>query len=276
MTKKKRYWLIAPLIAAGAAAAFTTVGHGQSEITSPASIDLARYQLTFDENFDTLDVSPWGPGTRWIAHTPWYGDFGAATFTDPRPDFPFTTKDGILTIEMRKDADGKWRSGLLASVDPKGNGFSQKYGYFEIRAKMPGGHAVWPAFWLVGVNRDAGSPEIDVIEYYGRRPDIYMSSNHVWRKSAAPSSVTKPTTLPSTGAAEEDFHTYGVLVTEEKTAFYLDRKLSWETPTSPEARQPMMILINLALEGDWAKNPPTSPKYMYVDYVRAYQPKAPN
>jgi hypothetical protein len=276
MLRKKTYWLFAPLVAAGAALAFSTVGHGQNEPSSPAAIDLAGYRLTFDEGFDTLSVSAWGPGTRWIAHTPWYGDFGAAIFSDPKPGFPFTTKDGILTIEMRKDADGKWRSGLLASVDPQGNGFSQKYGYFEVRARMPGGNAVWPAFWLVGVNRGEASPEIDVIEYYGRRPDIYMSSNHVWRKSAPPTSITKSTSLPAPGAAEQDFHTYGVLITEQTTAFYFDRKLSWETPTSPEARQPMMLLVNLALEGDWTKNPPTSPKYMQVDYVRAYLPKAVN
>src|SRR3546814_11937199 len=69
----------------------------------------------------------------------WYGDFGATKFTDPSASFPFTTRDGILTIKMRQDPGGEiWRSGLLASADPKGNGFAQKYGYFEIRAKMPG------------------------------------------------------------------------------------------------------------------------------------------
>jgi hypothetical protein len=26
-------------------------------------------------------------GGRWIAHTPWAGDFGDAAFTDPHPDF---------------------------------------------------------------------------------------------------------------------------------------------------------------------------------------------
>src|SRR5258707_7856641 len=94
-------------------------------------LDLSTYTLTFDENFDTLDVSPWGPGTRWIAHTPWNGDFGDAGFVNPRPGFPFTIADGVLRIEARRGTDGKWRSGLLASTDPNGNGFKQRYGYFE-------------------------------------------------------------------------------------------------------------------------------------------------
>ena len=36
-------------------------------------------------------MSAWGPGTRWIAHTPWHGDFGDAAFSDPLPGFPFAT-----------------------------------------------------------------------------------------------------------------------------------------------------------------------------------------
>jgi hypothetical protein len=95
--------------------------------------------MTFSEDFDdVLSVSPWGPNTRWIAHTPWAGDFGDARFADPQLGvFPFTIENGILRIEARKDADGKWASGLLASTDPNGRGFSQQYGCFEIRAKLP-------------------------------------------------------------------------------------------------------------------------------------------
>src|SRR4051794_12868775 len=93
------------------------------------TIDLSPDRLTFDEPFDTLSVSPSGPGTRWIAHLPWKGTFGDAKFVDPQPGFPFTIEDGTLRIEMRKGADGKWASGLLASVDANGHGFSQQYGY---------------------------------------------------------------------------------------------------------------------------------------------------
>src|SRR5690606_22264058 len=90
-----------------AAAIVGTSGGVQAE--PGKQLDLSGYRLTFEENFDTLDVSAWGPGTRWIAHTPWYGDFGDAKFTDPQPGFPFTIKDGVLRIEARKGEDGKWR-----------------------------------------------------------------------------------------------------------------------------------------------------------------------
>jgi hypothetical protein len=120
------------------------------------SLNLDGFEVTFSEDFDgELDVSPWGPGTRWIAHTPWDGDFGDAAFADPVEGFPFTIEKGILRIEARKDDslkdkwNRKWAAGLLSSNDPKGNGFSQQYGYFEMRAKLPAGAGVWPAFWLM-------------------------------------------------------------------------------------------------------------------------------
>jgi beta-glucanase (GH16 family) len=235
-------------------------------------IDLSGYELTFNEDFDRLDVSAWGPGTRWIAHTPWRGDFGDAAFADPTPDFPFTIKDGILRIEARKGADGKWRSGLLASTDPQGNGFVQQFGYFEMRAKLPPGSGVWPAFWLIANRDEKTSAEIDVLEYYGVGPDVYHSTVHVWPKIAG---VEKQThhirhKVPY-GSLYEDFHTYGVSVESDSIIFYLDRKEMGRVKTPPEHHRPMFILLNLALGSGWPIDKTINPSYMYVDYVRAYR-----
>src|SRR5690606_64601 len=91
----------------------------------PGSLpDLTGYTLTFSEEFDgPLDVSPFGPGTKWIAHTPYGGDFGDAEFVYSPEYNPFSIENGVLAI--RAWNNGKWRSGLLASVDTQGNGFSQ-------------------------------------------------------------------------------------------------------------------------------------------------------
>ena len=118
-----------------AAAALTGIGSwflGSTATTSqPAPpLDLTKYVLTFSEEFDSLSVSAAGPNTRWTAHTPYGGDFGDARFADPTPEFPFTIENGILRIEARKEANGKRRSGLLSSRDPKGQGFAQQFGYF--------------------------------------------------------------------------------------------------------------------------------------------------
>src|SRR3546814_4320873 len=115
---------------------------------------------------------------------------------------------------------------------------------------------------------DLTSAEIDIVEYYGRRPDIYMSSSHVWRKSAPPTSVTRPTTAPWKCALEEGFHTYGVLITPEKTRFYLDRKFSWETATPPDHRQPIINTITPSLASDWKKDTQPRPKHNTADDSR--------
>ena len=113
---------------------------GDAAHSRAAQLDMSKLSMVFREDFDDrLSVSPWGPNTRWIAHTPWHGDFGDAQFADPVQGFPFTVSDGILRIEARKDSNGKWQSGLLSSADENGRGFSLQYGYFEMRAKLPPG-----------------------------------------------------------------------------------------------------------------------------------------
>lgn len=225
-------------------------------------------RLTFDENFDDLDVSAWGPGTRWIAHTPWSGDFGGARFANPGERTPFKTENGILRIEAKRDPEGDWQSGLLASVDPKGNGFAQQYGYFEMRAQLPVGPGVWPAFWLIGKDRSKSTAEIDVMEFYGDKPDGYSSVIHVWhREDKNDSQFSRIEVFRD--ADPRDFHTYGVKIDSEFIRMYFDRKLVWKAETRPEHRQPMYVLLNLALVEKTADQAP-DPSHMFIDYVRAY------
>ncbi|MFC7397615.1 glycoside hydrolase family 16 protein [Chelatococcus sp. GCM10030263] len=240
-----------------------------------ATIDLSRYELVFDEPFDTLDVSAWGPGTRWIAHTPWNGDFGDARFADPVEGFPFTTENGVLRIEARKGTDGKWRSGLLASVDRNGNGFSQRYGYFETRAKLPPGLGLWSAFWLIGRTNPGYTAEVDIVEHYGQFPERFTSSVHVWNRVDKTKSRSVYSRIPvPSGSLYDDFHTYGASVDPQWIRIFLDRKEVWRTPTPPEFDVPLYPIVNLNLGAGWPIDQAPSPSFMYVDYVRAWKPKA--
>jgi hypothetical protein len=64
---------------------------------------------------------------------------------------PFAVNNGILTITVKPTDPAiqavagfaKYSSGLLTTE----YSFSQTYGYFEIRAKLPAGRGLWPAFW---------------------------------------------------------------------------------------------------------------------------------
>lgn len=250
-------------------------------LTRPASseetLDINDFEQTFAEDFDSLDVSPWGEnGSRWIAHTPWNGDFGDAKFSDPTEGFPFTTTDGILSIEARKAPDGKWYSGLLASTNPKGEGFSQQFGYFEARMKLPPGKGVWPAFWLIGVDRSKFTAEIDVIEYYGRKNYEFSSGYHIWRQAhgGENSSDGKWTIVPD-GILNDEYHTYGVEITPDKTTIYLDRKAIWNFKTPPEFHVPFFPLVNLALGPGWPIDETPNPSILLVDYIHVFKRKTP-
>ena len=239
------------------------------------SLNIDAYQLTFEESFDSLDVSAWGEkSSRWIAHTPWNGDFGDARFTDPAPGFPFTTDQGILKIEARKEADGTWRSGLLSSVNPKGEGFSQQFGYFEARMKLPPGKGVWPAFWLIGVDRSKYTAEIDVLEYYGRAPYEFSMGFHIWRQSQGGQNSTGGYwKTVEDGILNSEYHTYGVDIQADKTTFYLDRQYLWSFDTPKEFHMPFYPLVNLALGSGWPIDETPNPSILLVDYIHVYKRK---
>jgi beta-glucanase (GH16 family) len=239
-----------------------------------ADLDISQYQETFSETFrEPLDVTPWGP-SRWIAHTPWNGDFGDARFSDPRGDFPFSTGPNGLTITARKNAMGKWEAGLLSSTDRADHGFSQAYGYFEAKMKLPPGPGVWPAFWLVANGDPDNKAEIDVLEYYGHAPAQYTYSLHLWPKDKTKKPETQydfahvPPNSLTTG-----FHTYGVDISDDAVVFYLDRHELGRMPTPPAAKYPMTVLINLALGSGWPIDKTPDPSVLQVDYVKVYAKK---
>lgn len=261
------------IILVAVAAICIPLSQTRASSSSPESgdeINVDSMTLTFSEEFDTLDVSAWGPGTRWIAHTPWSGDFGGARFANPGKNSPFKIDNGVLRIEAKRDEVGNWRSGLLASVDTKGAGFAQQYGYFEMRARLPEGAGVWPAFWLIGKDRSKATAEIDILEFYGDKPGAYSSVVHVWHKNGKHYSKGNRNAVFS-DASPADFHTYGVKIDAEFIRIYFNRKLMWKTPTQPEHRQPMFVLLNLALVDGPTNIMTPDPSHMFVDYVRVYR-----
>jgi len=250
-----------------------------AEVPGPgkASLDLSDYHLTFSEEFQDLSVSPWGPcgegGTRWIAHTPWDGDFGDAEFVDPEQGFPFSIEDGILRIEVRK-INGEWKSGLLSAADPEGRGFDQRLGYFECRVKFPEGPGTWPAFWLMGkknleqATEPTINPEIDIVEHYGHWPNRFSYVLHLWGRGGA-ESVHKGKRIKVFGV-EDDFHTYGVLIDEDYMILYFDGVEKDRMEVPEEVKVPLYPIVNLALGPGWPTDKTPDPCYMYVDYIRVY------
>lgn len=242
--------------------------------------DLCGYTLVFADEFDELSVSDWDlEGKRWIAHTPWAGDFGDAKFINNGPDGPFTIQDGMLVITARQDENGNWTSGLLAAADKSGQGSGTQYGYFEAHMKMPSGPGTWPAFWLISLQpTDSQKPriEVDVAEYYGHRVDGYQVADHIW---FAPDDLRTDRggadwiTVPAR-SLETGFNTFGALVQPDWTIFYLNRQEVVRRKTHPEHAVPLYPLVNLALGSGYPIDKTPNPSRLLVDYIRIYEKAA--
>lgn len=243
-------------------------------------IDLAGYTLTFADEFDARSISQNGADTKWAdIRSEWRLDknadigFGRSSFVDAASGYdPFKVADGILTITAVPDKTpfgypGSWESGLITTQGV----FSQKYGYFEMRADMSSTKGSWDAFWLLPdkQTRNPFNPskwqELDVVEHYGAWDRGVYSAIHTTDLDKQDYSSTQSYAETSTTSG---FHTYGVLWTEKTISFYLDGRLTSTKATPSDMHTPMHILANLAVED--GADPNGDPLQMKIDYIRAY------
>jgi beta-glucanase (GH16 family) len=261
-------------------------------------LDLRGYRMTFAEDFASpptfyhLRLAPAGrwktnyafggqdpdaPGaaeSRTLAgngELQYYGDPLAGTGS-------FEWRPGRLAIVARQNPiddrarfGGKpYRSGLLTSQ----RSFEQRYGYFEARLTLPAGQGLWSAFWLLprfreGLDLQPGQ-EIDVVENIGRDGEYYATVHrHDASKpgNKAPDGARVP--IPSVVTP----HDYGVLVTPDSVAWYLDRRLVRRVPNT-DFHAAAYLLFNLAVGGNWPGRPDETtrfPAQMIVERIRVYQ-----
>jgi beta-glucanase (GH16 family) len=194
---------------------------------------------------------------------------------------------GLLVIRALKETftghDRMTRNYTSARLLTK-NRFSQLYGRFEARIKIPFGQGIWPAFWMLGDNIDTAHwpncGEIDIMENIGKEPSIVHGTLHGPGYSAG-SGVSTAYTLPSGRKFSDDFHTFTVEWEPNVIRFYVDGILyKTRTPadlpagTSWVFDHPFFIILNVAVGGGWPGNPDATtvfPQRMLVDYVRVYQ-----
>lgn len=162
--------------------------------------------------------------------------------------------------------------------------FSQAYGRFEARIKIPAGAGLWPALWMLGDNiRSVGWPacgEIDVMENIGKELSMVHGTIHGPGYSAA-AGISSPYVLTGGRRFADDYHLFVVEWEPNAIRFYVDNDLyATRTPADlPSGAgwvydHPFFILLNLAVGGNWPGPPDVSttfPATMLVDYVRVYQ-----
>ncbi len=182
---------------------------------------------------------------------------------------PFSISEGVLTITAAPTvAEAKqylgnmdYTSGLLTSKFT----FSQEYGYFEIKAKMPEGQGFWPAFWLLPTD-NSWPPELDVFEGLSKDPTTLYMTVHGEDANGKHTGEQARLHIDTT-----QWHTYGADWGPDFITYYVDglevAKLA--TPDAMKDKE-MYMLVNLAVGGRWAGPADGSTGQMQVDYVRAY------
>lgn len=242
-----------------------------------------NYQLVWEDNFEgavgkSPDASKWtydigvGPGNDG------WGNSELQYYTN-RPENVSLDGAGNLAITARRESYAG-RAFTSARINTKGV-FSQAYGRFEARIKMPWGPGIWPAFWMLGSNIDQISwpkcGEIDIMEYRGQEPNLVHGTLHGPGYSGG-AAITKSFGFTN-NRFDVDFHLYAVEWGEDYIDFYVDDNLyqrlrSADLPGEWVYNQPFFTILNLAVGGNYVGFPTTQtpfPQTMLVDYVKIYK-----
>jgi beta-glucanase (GH16 family) len=183
------------------------------------------------------------------------------------PPEPFVLKDGMLHLVAQPAPAAlaahlggfRYTSGLITSQPS----FAQAYGYFEMRAKLPRGKGVWPAFWLLPADL-SWPPEIDVMESIGDPGVIYVTAHS--------KALERPTT--ELRVTPDDFHVFALSWDAKTLIWFVDGREVHRQPTPPDMNKPMYMLANVAVGGAWPGAPDATtawPARMSIDYIRAYR-----
>lgn len=254
--------------------------------STPSLSDPAVWSLTWGDEFD-------GPSGSTVDSTKWSFDIGGGgwgnkeleTYTNRTANAEL--QHGVLVIRALKETftgpDKITRNYTSARLLTR-NRFTQTYGRFEARIKVPYGQGIWPAFWMLGNDIDtAGWPncgEIDIMENIGREPSIVHGTLHGPGYSAA-NGVTASYALPSSRKFSDDYHTFAIEWEPNVIRFYVDGIL-YKTRTPEDLptgkawvyNHPFFLILNVAVGGNWPGTPDATtvfPQQMLVDYVRVYQ-----
>ncbi len=213
---------------------------------------------TFAEEFGgtSLDTNTWlteAPwGTQWNQHElQWYDpsrlSFGSGRLriTTDRTTGAYAYSSGVITSRAK-----------------------YSYGYFEMRAKLPKGAGVWPAFWLLADKQQ----EIDVLELVGSRPNSVEMYYHLGGKEVFGTWYTGPD-------FSEGYHTFAVDWQPTCIRWYIDgaQRAEYRAPIPPT---PQCIIANTAVGdvGSFPGTPDSStilPQRYDIDYIR-YWPAKPD
>lgn len=217
------------------------------------------WQLTWSDEFEGTTLNP----LKWTANNAPGNTNNELQYYSPQ-NVTVTGGEMVIKSEQRNVGGRIYASGLVKTVGK----FSQQYGRFESRMKLPKTQGIWPAFWMLPT--DGGwPPEIDIMELLGHQPNVVYMTNHwgVWPNNA---DWSTPFAGPDFSAG---YHTFAVEWAPGRCDWYIDGiKRTTHNANIPD--EPFYLIINTAVGGQWPGNPDGTtvfPQYMNVQHVRAYR-----
>jgi beta-glucanase (GH16 family) len=237
-------------------------------------------RLVFEDNFDrdpASDPGKWLPMLRRDTRIHGdelqiYVDRGYVAPDGTRPGaHPFSVRRGMLSITARPSRDPRFGKPYLSGALTTEGLFEFKYGYAEVRARLPAGAGLWSAFWLMRSGPLEPYGEIDVMENVGQDPGSNFATVHAGAAWASRAMVQVRT--PERTGFDRGFHTYGVDWNERSITLYVDGQVTGWMSTPAELKAPMFPILNLAV-GGLAGKPGSRTRFpatLEVDYVRVWQ-----
>jgi|GEM_PF-2793216 len=222
------------------------------------------YELVFHDEFNgnRLDTSKWSTQFYWgRTHNTHYMTYFA-------PD-TFEVTDGKLRIkaEKRRGSRPEYKGGLINTFER----FAWQYGYFEMKAKLPKGKGLWPAFWLSS-NSKEWPPEIDIFELLGHEPNKVYLTIH-WRDASGKHKYRQRAYVGADFS--RDYHIFAVEWTPTEIIWYIDGIEKYRNNRGvPQV--PMCLMAAMTIGGDWPGAPDRTtsfPAYMDIDFIRVFKKK---
>ena len=190
-------------------------------------------------------------------------------------------ENGTLVIESRKEKYDKaeYTSASLHTWHKA----QWLYGRIEVRAKLPTGRGMWPAIWMLGINRSTvGWPacgEIDIMENVGFAPDTIHANIHT-RAYNHVRGTAKGARIKAEKPYDQ-YHIYAIEWTEDTMDFFLDDEKYFTFKNEGTGSdvwpydKPHYLILNAAIGGSWGGQKGVDdtifPQQYYIDYVRVFK-----
>ncbi|PQB05425.1 glycoside hydrolase family 16 protein [Aureitalea marina] len=239
-----------------------------------ATLLAQKTALVFEENFENgeLDSKYWNfeLGDGCPALYGW-GIDERQIYTEDN----IAINDGKLIITANYDE----KNYTSSRITTKGK-MEIQYGTVVVRAKVPAGHGLWPAIWMLGsdinTNQWPACGEIDIMEYVGREPNLIYTSLHT-TDCHGDTVNSRKTPIEN---VEEDFHVYRIDWSADRIEFHIDDALVYTF--SPEVKndetwpynKPFYLLMNMAKGGNFGGpevDDSIFPAEFTIDYIRIYK-----